>query len=837
MKPATLIIYCTVFSLCNSGVIAQEWMDHIPQKDSLTFYDVQKAFNDYWDNKEASPFEEDNMEEGGYQQFKRWEYFMEARMDAKGNFNPTALWSEYEKYRRTHQGEKTTKTNAAWVSMGPTPLPGNGGGLGRINVLQFDPQNPGTMWVGTPNGGLWKSSDGGSTWSSNTDLLSNISIADVAIDPLNTHNMYIATGDGYGYIGPTSVFWGGTYSAGVLKSTDGGLSWNSTGLTYTQTQKQIIRRLIVNPVNPQVLLAAGSNGIWRSADAGLTWTNVKAGSFFDIEVNATNPSVIYISSGNDILKSSDAGLTWTALNSGITNSARISIAVTLANPQVIYALASGGYVYKSSDGGATFQYIANGDAGFGYYQTVINVSPTDENTLYTHGLNVKKSVNGGAAWTTVSNWSSWPAGNYVHSDGHDVKFLPGSGTTVFSCNDGGLFKSTNGGNTWTDLSSGLSIAQFYRLSCSATNPNLVFCGQQDMGSMRYNAGTWDRRIGGDGMEQVIDFSNPNIIYSSLQNGDIQKSTNGGNSYIDIWPNGNGAWVMPFVMDPNNSQTLYYAAGSIYKTTDGGTNWSIISGNLGVTLTSLVVANSNSNVIYTSGSHKIFRTTDGGSNWTDITAGLPASNSNITYIAVCGNDPQKIWVTLSGFTDGEKVFKSINGGSSWINVSGTLPNIPVNCVVYQNNSPDAVYIGTDFGVFFKDNSMSDWIPYNTGLPNVMVFELEIQYSAAKLRAATYGRGLWESNIPILPVGIPATDPEKEVMVYPNPNNGIFTVQLNMDELAKISVLNVLGEKVYETKTIAGSATMDINLSEALPGIYTVRIETGKGTVNKKIISVK
>ena len=166
---------------------------------------------------------------------------------------------------------------------------------------------------------------------------------------------------------------------------------------------------------------------------------------------------------------------------------------------------------------------------------------------------------------------------------------------------------------------------------------------------------------------------------------------------------------------------------------------------GESIRSLVIAQSNPDYIYAGTLGNIYMTSNGGDSWIDISSGLPVANAAITGIAISDYDPQSVWVTFSGYSDGEKIYTSTDGGSSWINVSGTLPNIPVNCIVYQNSSSDAIYIGTDFGVFYKDSTMNDWVSFNNGLPNVIIDELEIQYDASKIRAATYGRGLWESKL--------------------------------------------------------------------------------------------
>ncbi len=833
-----LISAVIFFFFASAGLEAQEWMKNIPQKKDITFYDIQKTFNDYWAGKAPSATEEGNLEDGGYQQFKRWEKFMEPRVYPSGKFNALALWDEYHASLSKTKNEKSDNTINNWVLLGPNQVPGNGGGMGRLNVLQFDPSNSSIMWVGAANGGLWKSTNGGASWTTNTDLLPNISIADIAIDPSNTSVMYIATGDGYGYEAGGSGFsplWGGTYSAGLLKSTDGGNTWNTTGLTYTQMQNNIIQRILISPVNSQTLLAAARDGLWRSTDGGATWSNVLTGHVYDMEFNTGNATKIYASKSNDIYMSLDSGLTWAPVNAGYTgNPDRVSLAVTPANPNIIYALTSAGDLFESADGGVSFSNIGTADAGYGYYNTIINVSPLDPNTLYTSGLDVSKSVNGGNSWNTVSDWAGWPSFTYDHADGHDVKFFPHGNDTVYTCNDGGVFISINGGVSWTDLSHNIAISQFYRLSCSQTNADLVFCGQQDNGSVKYSAGAWNQKQGGDGMEQLIDFSDSNRVISCLPSGGLSLSVDGGMHYMDVSPDVNGDWITPLVQDPANNQNYYTAYKSVWESNDEGISYYPISTPLtGSPLNVLAVAPSNNSYIYTGNYTHLYRTADGGNTWTSIVSGLPVSNAAITYVAVCNTDPQKLWVTLSGYVNGSKVFKSVNGGNTWTNVSGSLSNVPVNCIVYVNYSNDALYIGTDFGVYYMDNTMIDWVAFDNGLPHVIVDELEIQYYSKKLRAATYGRGLWETDIHISGLNVGEYPDEVNMSVYPNPSTGLFHVRSQRSKIVTVKVFNLLGEEIINNRINAQQTTID--LTGYTKGIYFVWLEDeNKNTSKKKIV---
>ncbi len=730
-------------------VFSQPWMKQAltsekQENHKKNFFDVQKKFENYWKDKNPSVEEEENADEGGYQQYKRWEWFMKQRTYPSGEFfSPDILFREYKRYTDLHPKSNARSASSNWSFIGPDVVPVNEGGAGRVNVIRFDPSNPQHMFLGSAAGGLWESVNSGQTWTSVTDLLPALSIADIAINPRNPDTMYVATGDGYGYE-YNGDFWGGTYTAGVLISTDRGQTWNATGLSYSQAQTDIIQRLIIHPVHPEIMLAGTRNGIFRTIDGGASWNLVASGHYMDLEFNTANPDIVYATNDADLYRSSNAGQSWSQFYQ-LSCSGRISIVTTAANANVIYALCESGTLYRSSDGGISFtQPGVPGVSLYGYYDCVLAASQVDENTVYCGGVTIVKSTDGGVNWQAAS--SNAGGANYVHADNHFIDFYPGSNTRVFSGNDGGIFRTDDGGNNWTDLSNTLGIKQYYRLGQSSVDPYLIYAGAQDNGTDRLQNSSWSKVYGGDGMECLVDYTNDNNVYVSAQNGYIQKSTDGGNTFNYISPS-SGAWVTPFIIDPVDPQTLYAGFYDVQKTVNGGSSWNSISGSIifNGEVQSMAIAPSNNNVLYAASLGTIFRTDDGGNNWTDITPGLPVLNAGITYIAVSNRDPHHVWVTFTGYSNGEKVYSSTDGGLNWTNISGTLPNIPVNCVVYQNLSNDIVYIGTDIGVFYRDSAATDWSAYNSGLPNVIVDELEIQYASAKIRAATYGRGIWEADI--------------------------------------------------------------------------------------------
>ncbi len=747
------------FTFLSYSVFSQEWANKLNDP-KANFYDVQQEFNQYW--KDKTP------EKGkGYKAFKRWENFMEQRVYPTGNRAVlNNLWPEYQNKLKTAKNN-TTESSANWTPMGPVNVPANGlsyqsGGIGRLNNIAFSPGSSTTFWVGSPAGGLWKTTNGGTSWTSNTDALPNLGVSDIAIHPINPDTMFIATGDSDG---------SDTYSYGILRSTDGGLTWVQSGLTFNVTSYVKVARVIIHPTIPNILLAATTNGMYRSLNSGVNWTLVSNANYKSVEFKPGDPTVVYgatydNSGAAKVYRSVNTGLNWSLASTGLptSNALRIDLAVTPANSNYIYAVicnTSNGLngVYRSTDSGGSWTLQTStpnllhstvdgsGSGGQGWFDLTIAVSPLDANLVYVGGINIWKSTNGGLSFSIASHWYGDAGNPFVHADQHKLKFMPNT-STLFSCNDGGLAKTTNGASTWTTHSNTLSISQFYRIGTSATNGNLFYLGAQDNGTMRSSSSTWTGVYGGDGMECLVDYSNSNIAYVSTQNGSINRTTNGGSSFSNI-SSRTGAWVTPYIIHPTVPTTLFAGYENVYKTTDSGNSWTAISTNLtgsGSTyLRSLAIAPSNGNYIYAATYSKIWKSTNGGTSWVDITSGLPTSSASLTYITVSATNPDNIYVTFSGYSFGNKVFTSTNGGSSWNNYSTGLPNIPVNCIVYEKNTPDAVYIGTDLGVYYRNSTLSTWQDFSQGLPNVEVSELEIQYSNKKIYAASYGRGLWSSNL--------------------------------------------------------------------------------------------
>lgn len=751
------IFTLTLFFCFSLLVSAQRntWVD--VRETSNNFYEIQNAFLESYRGVDLSTVK-------GWKQYKRWEYYNEMRTYPHGNLavyrqalvDHNANW-------KNNPASRTTSSN--WVMIGPNTIPTSGGGAGRINNLKKIPNTTNQFMIASSGGGVWKYD--GSNWSTGTDFLTRLGFADVVIHPTNTNIMYAASGDNDNSDAPCF---------GMFKSTDGGVSWNASGLgTITKMYK-----LLINPANPDILLVSTNSGIYRTVDAGANWIQVSGETNIrDMEFKPGDPAIVFAAKMNSntiLFRSTDGGASFSSSGVGTglptSNNARAALAVTDNDPNYIYMVVgatNNGFkgVYRSTDGGVNWSTQSTspnllgwsntgGDTGGQqWYDLAIAASPVDKELIVVGGVNVWRSQNGGVNWTIAGHWTGSGA-PYVHADIHDLVF-DSNGLTVYTGCDGGIFKKDDITNSdaWADLSSGLAIAQMYRMGQSTQSQDKVITGWQDNGSSLWTGpNTWRRVIGGDGMECMIDYSTDQYQYGTIYYGRISRSSNGGANFSVIVQSGgaagtvneDGDWVTPYVINPRNPASLYVGKTRIYKSVDRGTNWEAhpLIGVATSKIDAIAIAPSDTNVIYASKSGQIWRSDDNGVSYNDASTGLPGLF--ITYIAVDESDPMKVYVTLSGTSSGQRVYMSTNGGAGWASISTGLPAISANTIVLDTTSAvNAMYVGMDAGVYYRDDNSTAWAPFNTNLPNVEITELEIQYAAQKIRAVSYGRGLWESNL--------------------------------------------------------------------------------------------
>jgi len=812
---------------------SQPWMkaEYFPDKViSQNFYDIQKAFNNYWET-----LEDQSARGTGLKQFKRWETKWEADVFPTGVI-PSADYYYKEKQRFIKENPPSNNKGIYdWIPLGiKTWTNGTSGynpGNGRVNVVEVDPNNSNIIYVGAPSGGLWKSIDGGTSWNTTTDALPVLGVSAIAVNPSNSSEILIGTGDRDSWA---------SQSIGIYRSVNGGLTWNPSGMNFPQGYYNI-NKILYNPQNNNTIFAAASQGIYRSGDGGNNWTQVySASEVKDLEFKPGDTTVLY-GSGARFIKSTNGGSSFTANTTTLPyDTCRLELAVTAANSNYVYVLVSNsastfGGVYQSTNGGTSFSLITSSpnmlgyamdgsdDMGQGWYDLAIACSPTNASEVYIGGVNIWKTTNAGSSWNIVTHWVYYPSNPqlYSHADIHYLQFF---GNTLYCGSDGGAFKSTNG-SSFTDLSSGLEISQFYAFGGSEIDQSMIVAGAQDNGSNLLKNGTWTHLFGADGMEALINQTNVNNLYVTYQFGGILRSDDGGNNFYSVAADTNGGgWVTPYLMHPSASGVMYSAYKKVFKSMDGGLNWRAISSTLAGAsndIDVLAVAPSDTNYIYASYNQNFYYSTNAGVTWTGVLAG---ASVNVTDIEVHPTNPQRLWITMTG-SMGSAVKESTNNGQSFVDITANLTNTGYNAIVFDKNNHDALYLGTNSGVYYTDTTMSgNWILHGNNLPNCDVRELEINYSASKVRAATYGRGIWE--YPLYPyVGVAELD-EILFEVYPNPTADNCIIDLG--ENAKntdIDIFSIGGKNVIHLGAVNDNK-IQIDVSFLAEGRYFIRLQSGE-----------
>lgn len=744
------------------------------------FEEIRAEANDWFENR-------DRGRGTGYKQWKRWEENNQYRLNKNGKiFNQSAtLAKEYKKARKYQKknGRSATIRNSEgdWKSWSATEYTDEGSwgpGIGRINTIAFHPTDPNTIFIGAPAGGICKTTNNGDTWQCFAEDLASIGVSGIAINPSDPDIIYILTGDGDGGSGSRSI--------GVYKSTNGGVDWSATGLTWGANEDVDAYKLMMEPGDPNYLIVAADNGIWRTTNAGVTWSQRLVGSFTDIEYKpgTNNQNTVYATSTAGLWKSTDWGGSWTE-KLFLSNANRIQIAVTPDENDAVYLLAGpvntfgqAGFqgVYKSTDSGETFQLQSNspnilggnlfgtGTGDQSSYDLCIAVSPTESSKVITGGVNLWKSTNDGNSFSLTAHWNQEHIENnnlttaYVHADHHYLIYNP-LNDRLYNANDGGIYYSDDDGTTWTDITSGLDISMIYHFDGTNQDLNLMLAGMQDNGTSLMEKDTMRVVLGADGGDCLLHPTNDNIMYAMWQNGTVRKSIDKGVTWTDISPTGlqNGPFITPWAMDKNNPDIIYmgWSQGDLYYTTNGGDSWNFRSLTINnIDINSVSVAD-NSTTIYASSRFNIFKSTDSGNSWTAI-FNDPDSQDFTSVTAIPGS-PNECIITRGGFDSDNKVWKhtDANGAIPLIvhsslfgNLNDTLPAVPVRRVAIPTNNTSRMYIGTEIGVYYNGNinsQSSKWEFFKKNLPNTPVRDIEIYEDQGFLRVGTFGRGIWQSDV--------------------------------------------------------------------------------------------
>jgi hypothetical protein len=810
----------------------------LKKKGKITLNDITIAAENYFSTIDR------NKKGSGYKPFKRWEYHNGFYTNSDGTLKTSLdLWTAWEEKNNLNKSEQNnTNDTSNWTSLGPyshTNTASWSSGQGRVNVIAVDPSNANTYYVGAPAGGIWKSTNAGVNWTPLTDYLPQIGVSGIAIHPTNPNIIYIATGDDDA---------GDSDAIGVMKTTDGGVTWNATGALAGSPNS--MNDIYVDTVNPEMILVATSSGVHKSTNGGTSWTRTLSADIKDLKITTGFANVYIAASTNTIYRSLDDGDTFTAatFNGGTTvpDSRRIALATTKATAGLVYFVSynqsssKNGFngVYKSTDSGLSFTKTAENDDIFGgsqsWYDLAITVSDTDPNTLFIGVLNIWKSTDGGDNFSVINSWSSPTSPSYTHADIHFLGFINGK---FFAGTDGGVYVSTNHGFNFTDLTKNLAISQFYKISVAPQSSNNMVGGLQDNGGYAFKDNKWNNYFGADGMDCAVNPLDPNNYFGFIQyGGSLYETKDGGLTRVGSvsaptaekgTDDSGGRWVTPLVS--NSKGEIYSGYSQLYKLTSGA--WTKISNHaFGGDLYHIEIDPNNDNNIYVSISGDLLKSTDAGVTFTKLAFSFGTINS----IEVSNNDSNVAWVVVNG-----GVYKTTNLNDATPTFTSISSNLPTDSKLvlrhHPGNKDNRVYLGTSLGVYYIDDTLTNWVTFDNKLPNVAVRDLEINEKDSKLIAGTYGRGIFVTDIA---KSLPTTELKLVSIDSPLQNSkgcGTLAPTITVKNQGTTSItavtvsykLDAGTTSVYNwVGTIASEATAQISIPQfsASLGNHTLYVET-------------
>jgi photosystem II stability/assembly factor-like uncharacterized protein len=731
-------------------------------------------------------------------------------------------------------GASPTSIGGDWTELGPKPEsdPSFGDVGGRLTAIAVDPSDTtnNTVYLGAADGGLWKSTNALSsnpTFTPIGDNLPSLSIGSIALDATTTPTtIYVGTGE-------PNFSQDSYYGDGIFKSTDGGQTWTAgTGVDFTGSA---ISKLLVDPDNPQVLLAAVTEGgvysndnlavdvpaigIVRSTDNGQTWSRAYSGdhSGLDLVYDASRKAFYAAIRSQGIFQSTDQGESWAVLPRqpfvpGTQDFTRASLAV---RGGVLYALITdqNGVATSASDCTGCAGLVASGDGGQtwtlftppagmfsvgkysqGTYDQFI-AAPPGTTALVLGGIDVWSGNPSTNNWTNLTNSYTAPTIT-VHPDQHAIVCL--SASTWIVGNDGGAWSTADGGTSWTNMNATLGAIQFYSVSADPATAGRLIGGSQDNGTAMATAGslTWPNKFGGDGGHTAINPANPQQVFTENFGVSLMQSGDGGTTWLSVVnataipsSTDHGEFYIPYTLDPTNSAQVYLLTQRVWRgpaaPTAPGAGWTPISGDLthpeidsdidpsGDDLTAIAVAPSDGNVVYVGAfDGSLSRTINANSapagalpTWTEMPASGNSFAGPVATIAVSPKDAQTLYWGLAFLGGGSAhLFKSSDGGQTKTDISGNLPAVPVNALLIDPLQPNNIYAATDVGVFVASDggvANEQWIRLGDNLPAAAVLSLSVTSAGGTplLVAGTHGRGAWSiplASVPIFSMSLsPAT----------------------------------------------------------------------------------
>lgn len=658
---------------------------------------------------------------------------------------------------RTHELELAGET---WTSLGPSSMTMLSWTMGRVSGrvaqagIAVDPTNENVIYLGSASGGVWKTTNGGTSWTPAFDSIGTQTIGSVALAPSNSSIVWVGTGE---QGSACSKYMG----MGAFRSTDAGATFQArNGSGAGALQLSYIQSIAPHPTNTQIALVSGegfcdangsrlSGGVYKTTDGGGSWSKTLTGTGSDVLYDPGNPAVAYVALGGSLYKSANGGDTWASTYSP---GGTLRLAMAPSNAQILYALGSGSGLYRTTNGGTSWS-VRNSNACEGQctYNLALDVHPTDPNRVLVGSIRFAVSSDGG---TTLSYLTSgWGSGQKVHQDTHCLRYSRSNGSRFWVGSDGGLWRSDDGGSSYTNLNSNLNLTQFYDVAIHPDDPARVFGGSQDNSSEgRFDSQLWNVTVvSGDGFMNLVDPGNTSRVFQTSYPGSgpsIYRSTSGGspNTFSSVSNSGitggGFPWVTPLAVVPN-----YIFAGGydVYRAPAAGGSWTKLSSTGSTSSLSVITTTPGSSVGYAgSAGGAIYRTSDVlGTGWSSVTGNYPGGV--VTDIAADRSNTNRVFVTRGAFGQ-SRLYRSTSGGTTWSAVGSGLPNVPANTVAIDPLQPARIFVGTDIGVYESSDGGDTFLAFSAGLPlGLVVQDLEIDDSPHVLVAGTFGRGAFRVNL--------------------------------------------------------------------------------------------
>jgi hypothetical protein len=744
-----------VFIASFKSIVAQSYKDMM-LNNAINFYTVVDSAEAYFKTIDKTK------KGSGYVPFMRWKYLNESKYAPSGDRQNIDPYLAAKSYLQILASQKKVRAlNTAWREIGPVTIDSITGhyavGLGRIEEVYVHKSDMNIIYAGTRSGGFWKSINGGSSWQGKmTDTLFATGVNAITASPTNADSILINVRNSNN----------GT-SHGIYRSINGGATWQVSNFNPTTINAGglgssfQIYKIYYHPTISNLIFIGTNQGLYRSDDNLATWIRTyNTSQITQIDFHPTNENIMYMydnASGganeNKILISYNSGVTFSPSNTiPGNNNSTIYISTTTAAPNNVYIGSNTG-VWKSIDSGKNFilkQVPSLGIKGF-----AIN---TNDTTKMIYGyVDLLKSSDEGSTSTQCSWWGLFSAQhggtnnsnafanskNYIHADVNILKCVNG---IFFGGSDGYVFKSVDNGATFNRLGEGMGIREYYCVGTSQSNHYVSMLGSQDNGESIAKKDHWVEFYGADGMESLVHPLNDNWIIGSVQYGNRRRTKDGGLTQDNASPSvSDGDWVAPLLNDPVNQMHLYDFTDSVFKSEDFGSTWRYIGKpTFGGNITQAAIAYNNSKIMVASKSSAIQKSINGGLTWANTKNNLPTKT--FADIAFSPINDSILAVTFDNHqADNQKIYITTNGGTTWKNITYNLGNMPLHTVLFDHTPEQNIYVGAEIGIYVKSITDTVWQLYKENLPNMTVTDLELCWGSNTIKAATWGRGLWENSL--------------------------------------------------------------------------------------------